>query len=52
MHGEFAWDEKSQTSHLAGLKYASDYDYTVTAEWYKDWSENRFLYLKISPEGF
>ena len=52
MHGEFAKDSNSQTSYLLGTKYASDYDYTLTLEWYKDWNENKFIYGKISQKDF
>jgi hypothetical protein len=51
-HGEYAVDSESNSSYLIGLKYAGDYDYTVTAEWYKDWNGNKFVYGKVSRKDF
>ncbi|GAB6074679.1 hypothetical protein [Nautilia lithotrophica] len=52
MHGEYAYDEKSENSYLLGFKYASEYDFSVTGEWYKDWNKNKFAYTKISKKDF
>ncbi len=52
MHAEYAINEDAQNSYLFGLKYASDYDYTLTSEWYKDWNQNKFIYTKISKKDF
>jgi len=51
IHGEYAFD-KNSSSYLLGLKYASNYDFTITSEWYKDWNENKFIYTKISKKDF
>jgi len=51
-HGEYALDEDGKNSYLLGCKYASEYDFTLTAEWYKDWNENKFIYSKISKKDF
>ncbi len=52
MHGEYAFDEKNENSYLLGFKYASDYDFSVTGEWYKDLNKNRLVYTKISKKDF
>jgi hypothetical protein len=52
MHAEAAADEDSKNSYLLGFKYASEYDFSVTGEWYKDWNENKFIYTKISKKDF
>jgi len=52
IHGEYAKNSESASSYLLGSKYASDYDYTLTLEWYKDWYQNRFLYAKLSQKDF
>ncbi|WP_456479872.1 hypothetical protein [Nautilia sp.] len=52
MHGEYGFDEKNKNSYLLGFKYASEYDFSVTGEWYKDWNKNKFLYAKISKKDF
>ena len=51
IHGEYAFD-KDNDSYLLGLKYASEYDFTVTSEWYKDWYQNKFIYTKVSQKDF
>ncbi len=52
IHGEYAFDSDKNNSYLLGAKYASDYDYTLTCEWYKKWDNNKFLYLKVSQKDF
>jgi len=52
LHGEYAFDENSNDSYLIGAKYASEYDYTITAEWYKTWQQEKFIYLKLNQKDF
>jgi len=52
MHGEAAADEDDKSSCLLGFKYASEYDFSVTGEWYKDWNENKFIYTRVSQKDF